>query len=387
MIVTTCGHRYAVNLDWVSYSVRLQEDAPELYCPDGYRLEILPGNNIYRNRWILRSTDGEKIATALWSPYSRVLDAKVATVQIANKWLYDYYGIDFAHGLVMEVWQCTFNAVSRLDFACDFCASDRQLGIIRKLASNAMYLAKKRAGSIFWHERRVGERKIRECHCLSWGSKVTEIKLKLYWKSRELGLIGGGDEIPEGDKPYIVDEWRKCGHDVLRVWRIEYSITGSGQLMWDDKPITLEDIKSGAWVVWMWGTLYQSRFDLRKNQGRRTDKHNLDECVSLFGWDVTRIDIRWRKYDPTDKTPDMETVTVLRRLLRQLEEPTIVASPVVWDSLANTVCTLVGNNHLIGYYQRLFGDIPINHLAALRSQLEVGDGIVYPEPTLSRMMD
>lgn len=389
MIVNTCNNRYAVNLDWVSYSVRLQEEEPELYCPIGCRLEILPGNNIYRNRWILYDDSGAKIATALWSPYSSVLDKSIATIQIANKWLYEYYGIDYAHGLVMEVWQCTFNAVSRLDIACDFSASDRQLGIIRKLASNAMYLAKKREGSIFWHERQVGGKKIRECHCLSWGAKASEIRLKIYWKSRELGLIGlPSDELlKNGEKPYIVDQWRKADMDVLRVWRIEWSIQGSGQLMWDGKPITLDDVKSGAWAVWMWGTLYNTRFDLRKNQGNRTSKHNNDKCVTLFKWDITAVDIKWRDYNTRERTPDADKVTILRRLMRQLEEPTIVACASVWDSLAGTICTMVEDGRLLGYYQRLFGDVPERHLSALRADLEVGEGIAFPNPSVKRMID
>lgn len=389
MIVNTCNHRYTVNLDWVSYSVRLQEEEPELFCPMGCRLEVLPGNNIYKNRWILYDDGGCKIATALWSPYSRVLDKQIATIQIANKWLYEYYGIDYAHGLVMEVWQCTFNAFSRLDFACDFCASDRQLGIIRKLSNNAMYLAKKREGSLFWHERKEGNRKLRECHCLSWGSKTSEIKLKMYWKSRELGLLGFPPEklTIGGEKPYIVEEWRKAEFDILRMWRIEYSIQGSGQLTWDGKPITMEDVKSGAWAVWVWGTLYTSRFDIRKNQGKRTEKHNDDEHVSLFKWDVVGVVIKWRQYDKKEHTPDTDKVTVLRRLLRQLEEPTIVSCESVWDSIANAICTLVYDGHLIGYYQSLFGDVPMRHLQALRNELEVGEGIAHPNPSIKRMID
>lgn len=338
---------YAVNVDWLQYSVILKSRTPELYCPDGYRLEILQGNNIFKNRWILYNSGGTKIATALWTPFSSVLDEFVATVQIANIWLYDPYGIEYAHRLVQDVWDCTFNSVGRFDVCCDFSATDRQMSIIRKLSSNAMYLGKKGEGSIFWHNRAVGDEKhvVREPHCLSWGSKHSEIKCKLYWKSRELGLVGqkndnGNSFIPECDKEYIVEEWRKCGFDVLRVWRLEFSMCSTGQMMFDGKLVTWRDLCSGEWHAKVFSALYNSRWDIRKNQGRRTKSHNKDEAVQLFVFEYDKLQMKWKE-PKEERLPDGEVISTLRKLLRELESPAVIGNQNVFGSMCEAIREIV----------------------------------------------
>lgn len=342
--------KYCVNLDWLQYSVVLKNREPELYCPDGYRLEILTGNNIYKHRWVLYNAGGTKLATALWHPYSSVLDSFVATVQIANIWLYDPYGVEYVHSLVQDVWDCTFNSVGRMDVCLDFCANDRQMSIVRKLSSNAMYMSGRGEGSIFWHNRCIadGNKIVREPHCFSWGSKNSDIKIKMYWKSREVGLIGEKDEagkdiLPDVEKEYIVDEWRKNGFDIKRVWRIEFSMCSTGQMMFDGRLVTFKNLCSGEWHVKVFSSLFNSRWKIRKNTGKRTKKHNYDPIVYLLDFQYDNIVMRYREHSK-DRLPDGEVITTLRRMLRDLESPAVIGNEYVFGAMCEAIRGIVVNN-------------------------------------------
>lgn len=381
--------KFCVNIDWLQYSVVLKSATPELICPDGYRLEILAGNNIYKHRWILYNQGGTKVATALWCPYSSVLDKFVATVQVANIWLYDYYGIEYAHALVDEIWECSFNSVGRIDICCDFCASDRQLGIIRKLASNAMYVAKKGEGSIFWHNNKVGElhKVVRQPHCLSWGGKTSEIKCKLYWKSREVGLIGIEDDngnkiVPEVDKQYIVDEWIRNGFDIKRVWRLEFSMKATGQMLFDGKCITFKELTDGMWFAKVFSRLYNTRFDIRKNQGHRTERHNRDEHVSLFHFEYDEIDMRWKDSNK-DRIPDGEVLTTLRRMLKELISPAVIGNSVVFDAMCDVIRGIVRYNGMGSWCDKKLDGGLEGYLSAVADT--VGTGIVEGDECMERL--
>lgn len=368
-----------VNVDWLSYSVRLADAMPELICPEGYRMEVLQGNNIYKNRFILRDCTGEKVVTCMWCPYSSVLDKNVATVQVANSWLYLPYGIEHCHDIMCQCWDCAYNGCSRVDICCDFVANDRRMRLIRKLQTGGVYIAKKREGSTFWHERLVGERKVRECHCFSWGSKKTEIKCKLYNKSREVGLVTKDGKIPETvEKQYIVDSWRKAGFDILRVWRLEFSLQGAGQLRWDGKVIDIADVGGDTWALYMYASLYQSRFDMRYNDGRRTVKHNDDRQIDfllLKEWTVEGCTINWQEYNHDEPTPDAESITTIRKLMLQLESPAATSNTAVFDAIANAVGVILQEGKFRAYFDRCFGKPFDVYMAEKRA--ETGEGIIH----------
>lgn len=365
MTINYSGRRMTCNVDWLSFSVMLRETNPEIICPEGYRMEILPGNNVFRNRMILRNDAGEKLLTCLWCPFSTVINKRIMTVQVANSRLYCSVGIKDACALLSECVEYSFNACSRIDICLDFVASDFQLGCIRKMATGAMYVEKKREGSQFWHENTIkkGEKeiKVRQPHCLSWGSKTSEIKVKLYWKSREQGILPqvdkkGNVRYPAAEKPYIVEEWRTNKMDVLRVWRLEFSLQSSGQLQWDDKVITLDDVASPYWFCRVFAGLLRTRFVVRKNEGKRTDKHNNDSIVKFLEVPFDRLLLKWQQYNKSEPlTPDGEVLKQIRHLLLQADNEVIRANAKYVESLYNmieTMCEVSGSRN---YVERLLG--------------------------------
>lgn len=379
------NHNFCVNLDWLSFSVRLVNPESELQCPDGYRLELLPGNNIYRQRFILWDAAGRKLITALWQPYSSTLDKLVAHVQFSNCTLYseERFGL---WDLLIQIWDCEFNSMSRIDICCDFDATDFQHGVIRRLGDGRCYVQGKREGSRFWHEESIpigpDEAKKRVVyHCLSWGSKASEIKVKLYWKSREQGII-----VPEGfpmvpDKPYIVEEWQQLGMNVRNVWRLEFSLSSSGQLSFDGHCLSLEEVLRPHWFCRVFCALLESRFVVRRDDGRRTTKHNNDRRVKFLELPFDKLRFRWKEPNPV-KYEDAANVTLLRKLLQQLESPVCAANSVVFESVAAAAESVVFGCHLEGWCQRRLGCSIVTYLAEKAAL--VGLGVVEVEPTPSR---
>lgn len=371
---------YIVNCDWLSFNVKLLEPEPEIECPDGYRLEILQGNNIFKNRLILRDFSGAKIITCLWCPFSKVIDKLTMTCQIANALLYSD-GILKAFELLQSVVQCEFNTCSRLDFCCDFEVTERHMAIIRKLTSGAMYVSGKREGSEFWHNTKFKNKDTKTSHCLSWGSKSSEIKVKLYFKAREQNLLQP-DGIP--DKPYIVAQWQSMDMDIQKVWRLEFSLSGAGLLRYKGRLITLEDVSSPQWYCGVFADLYKKRFEVRKNQGKRKGKHNDDAKIDFFPKELMRmlgeIELVWKETEK-NRLPDADVVTSLRKLLRLLEEPAATSSEDVFDSIAASVCTLVNVAHLELYCEKLLGMSVENYMNELRSEVGFGIHEMTPAPS------
>lgn len=382
MILRLGNYTLCVNCDWLQWSVRLIEEFPEMQCPAGFRLEILQGNNIYRNRAILYDSQGRKWLTMLWSPYSSVLDSRIMIVQAANWLLYCDTG-----GSIMDVLQsivdCEFNSMGRLDICCDFVMCPRIMEILKHLNSGHYYVQGKKAGSSWWHERKADGNAFfhKELHCQTWGSATSEIKWKIYYKSLEINALDG--EAHKCDKPWIFSEWEAAGLDVKNVWRIEVSLCGACCLRWDDKIISISDALSGAWLVNVFGNLLETRFIIRINQGRRDGHKNNDTKVSLFLIPWSSIHLAWVR--PRDVPAPSAAVVSVRRLMRCLDDASTMANPVVFNSIANSVCDIVEAEHLGEYFESRFGSDPVTYFTEMSQS--VGLGLVESIDTPSRMFD
>lgn len=351
MITEFQNYRYCVNCDWLQFSVRLRDgESPELVCPEGFRLEILPGTNIFRNRAILwRCSDGAKVITMLWGPYSRVIDKAIMSVQVANMILYSG-GVHWAFRLLQDVVDCEFNSMSRVDICCDFEVTKFEQMFIRRLWIGDYYVQRKSEGAVWWHAKdTTGGRNV---HCLNWGSCSSEIKVKLYNKSRELGL-----DVSRGtssEKPWISREWERAGFDVCRVWRLEFSMTGSGQLLWEGKRISLDDVASGDWLFRVFCSLYHSRFVCRVAGRGLVGHKNLDPRVSILV--LPKGDERFEWIDTADEpTASSEQIATLRRLVGTLEMPAVRANNTLWDSVATSILRVCESKGLRGYFGRVYG--------------------------------
>lgn len=371
---------YCVNLDWLQFSVHLKDPEPEILCPDGYRLEICQGNNIFQHRALVFDGRGGKMLTLLWKPFSKVLPANLMTCQVANEYLYmNTLGIKWAWEVLSQIVECTFNAVGRVDICCDWQANPRRTEFLRHLNSGHYYAQHKSEGACWWHER-GGHHK--ELHCLNWGSQKSEIKVKIYHKSREQGLLENPEAQPE--KPWIVEEWKLAGMDISQVWRTEFSLAGAGQLRYQGKPITLELLQDEQWLLSVFLDMYSHRFITRINQGKRKGHHNEDTRVYLLDLPDRPNILKWA--DPQNKQYELPaSITLLRSMMRQIDNPVIMSAKPTFTDYATTILNLIDNYQLHGYFVRTYEQDPEEYFQALWQN--IGGGIRHTTPSPARLSD
>ena len=373
------GHSYTCNCDWLQYSVILKQPDSPLQCPEGYRIEQYQGNNIFQNRALVYDIDGRKLMTLLWRPYSKILRADVMTCQISNELLYTH-GILAAQTLLEEICDCEFNAIGRLDICLDYEADDRRLRFLRHLNSNHYYVQHKSEGSTWWHTSQQDGYGKKQLHCLTWGSAHSEIKVKIYHKSREQGLVGG--DTPE--KPWIIDEWKTVGMDIHNVWRIEFSLCGAGQLRWQDKPISLTDVSTSGWLLGVFLDMYHNRFICRTNSGKRHGHHNDDKRVYLLDLPLLIKHLTWQETHGDDHEV-AAAITLLRSMMRQIDNPAIQCDRTLYANYTMTIRDLIRRGRLEGYFTRMVGEHPSVYFNELERQ--IGSGVVEKIANPAQLFD
>ena len=373
---------YCLNLDWLQFSVHLKEPEPEIMCPDGLRIELCQGNNIFEHRALVFDSRGAKYLTLLWKPYSKVLAQNLMTVQVSNEFLYfaGGLGLQWAWYDVQQIVDCTFNGVGRFDICLDWEASQSRLAFLSGLNNNSIYAERKSEGSTWWHEVSNTTQARRQLHCLSWGSPKSEIKVKIYNKSREQGLIGGDDAA----KPWIVEQWKQAGMNVREVWRLEFSFNGAGQLRYQGNPVTLENLRDETWLVNVFLDCYHHRFVTRKNEGKRQGHHNRDPRTYLLNLPYRPTQLKWA--DPVGKDYELPAqIQLLRSMMRQIDNPAIMSNRPTFTDYASTILNLIDNFNLHGYFLRTWQADPQDYFDDLWEN--VGQGIRKTTPSPARLMD
>lgn len=363
-------NRYCVNCDWLQYSVLTNQLEPEILCPEGYRVELCQGNNIFECRAIVYDSRGAKFLTLLWKPYSKVLQPNLMTVQVSNEFLYLPYGmgIQWSMEVVQQICECTFNGIGRLDVCIDFEGSEQRTRFLRHLNSNHYYVQHKSEGATWWHTTTVGDHKRRQLHCMNWGSQQSEIKVKVYNKSREQGLVGG--EEPE--KPWIVNDWRQAGMDVHNVWRLEFALTGAGQLRYKGERLLLSNVQDCQWLLDVACEMYWTKFVCRKNQGKRSGHHNNDDRVHLLRFPQRSAGLSWAA--PASRDGEVPAaITLLRSLMRQVDNPALMATHESFTDYASTILNLVRLHRLDAYFRRVWETDAESYMNELSTH--VGGGV------------
>lgn len=361
------GEPYAINCDWLQYSVMLMDLEPRISCPHGYRIDLCQGNNIFQNRALVYDGQGRKLLTLLWKPYSSVLNPLVMTVQVANEGLYSGE-IKRSLDLVKQIVFCTYNTIGRFDICCDFNMTNKRLGIVKNLNSGAVYVERKSEGSTFWHEVNKNGFKHKQLHCLSWGSKTTEIKVKLYNKTRELGI--GQTDSPE--KPWIIKEWDNAEIDKNQAWRLEFSLKSNGQLMWNNQNITLDEISNDYWLALTFCGLYENRFITRFNQGKKNGHHNNDKRIYLLDLPKDSEILYWQanQNHATESTP---AIKLLRTLMANITNEALVCDTTTFKSYRDTIEFCIHHNQLYNYFEHTFGKPANEYLNEIEQN--IGSGI------------
>lgn len=335
--------------DWMAVSILLDDELPHS-APPGHQWVVYDhGTPVWGHRACLFNEYGEKVLTLLAKPkQTAFLQARSGLVEVANEWLYHGGGV----GSVLDKlhWCCPFSVVglSRLDLCMDFCPSLAQSEVIKGLSTKKYYIAGKQNRSEFCsspNESWVPPVWRGWCpHQQSWGHKTTQVKWKLYYKSKELRDNGGG----WFDKPYIVDGWRHYGLDENNVWRLEVSMTDCNSLLWDGAPITYSRWAADEMAIF--ASMYCGRFVVRCNEGHK-DKTN-DRVVPFLPVDATRR-VRCKKYE-SDSTRSAR-LGLLRSLVKYGECEEVYMDTRASRALSEHVEQIVTNDNLERYFETMVG--------------------------------
>lgn len=346
-----------VNIDWLSFSLIMNLDKYEIVhgaefsTPIGYQLKEYTGTNMYKRRHILYTYDGEKVLTMLSQPHSKIIHPASLFVEVANKYLYSDIGKVLE--LLPLIHESRWQSLSRLDICGDFNPNNRQEFAIEKLASGEYYVTGKREGAQ-WHDyhRHEGstskvERLPRQ---LSWGSKYSDFKVKLYNKTLEIYQPTASGAL-WCSKPYIADMWRANGIDPKRAWRLEWSITSASQYERDGQRLDLTVIDPHKFTQLFWD-LTSTRFVPRINEGHAAKRY--DKIVDFLDIPDEQHQ-RIRHVDPSSSRHLTEHAATVRALVKELGREEVRLNPAIRSSLLATTTEIIKTAHLDSYILHALG--------------------------------
>lgn len=348
-------HTQLTNCDWLSFSVLMTlsqfelANEPILTTPDGYILKNYGGTNLYRRRAILYTIEGDKVLTLLYQPHSQIIDIHSLFVEVANRLLYT--GFDHILDLLFDVHPYTWQSLSRLDIATDFNPTQSQTTIIDMLQAGTAYVAGKREGSMF-HDYRQGGTVKRQARCISWGSKHSDVRFKLYNKTLELY-----DQDDKGrrwcNKPYIESQWRRHNLDINNVWRLEVSIMGAASYDWRGHRLDWSITEPQA-MAWLYYDLVAKRFVVRKNEGHTNKRYDtILDFLEIPDVEHCRI----AKREAADAHHHTDHAATMRNLMKELDKPETQCNRQITATLLSALETVIQSAHLQGYFLRATGKI------------------------------
>ena len=339
--------------DWYAVSVNMEHEPTS--APIGHQwVDYEGGTNVWKKRRVLLNERGDKVATFLYSPKSTTINKDAGLIEVANEWLYHGLGAVGVVNLMHKVCPFRVTGISRLDLCLDFVPTDNQYEIISGLSSGKYYVSGKRNRTQFcsisspnWMPQQY--QGIEIPHCQSWGHKTSDVKWKLYYKSKELrDAVGGG----WFSKPYIVDRWREVNFDENNVWRLEVSIKHCNKLMWNGNVIDESCLLADD--VFMLRDLYKQRFIIRKNEGHK-DKSN-DSQVLFLPLTGFRNRIRCKQYDELDEDErHVGRISLLRKLVNAMDVEEIRYDAVSRDAVIAHVRSIVKRDGLQRYFAAMVG--------------------------------
>lgn len=204
-----------------------------------------------------------------------------------------------------------------------------------------------------WHSYNCADKYVtRQPHQLAWGNKASQIKWKLYNKSKEIY-----DTTPTGrtwcNKPYIADYWKQNGfREDCDTWRLEVSIMGSGQLQWHGRRLAWDIVSNADTYTSLYYDLYETRMKMRLNQGHANKRY--DEVVEFLRTPDT-IPERIRKAEPGEERTRVTYASTLRALVKELDRPEIMATPAIHLPILDTLGHIVHISGLGGYFAAMMG--------------------------------
>lgn len=343
---------------------------PVLSCPQGLTMVEYPGTNMFKKRAILYDGNGDKVITLLWLPHSSIIDARNMLVEVANPLLYNNKYLHLPD-LLQSIHTNTWVSLSRLDLATDFQPTIVQSQVIDMLQQGSVYVQGKQDGTMWHHYNLAAKYVTREPHQLAWGHKSSQIKWKLYNKTKEIF-----ETTPTGrtwcNKPYIADMWRRNGFNPqLETWRVECSIMGSGQLQWHEKRLDWETINHPDTFTALFYDLYSTRMKMRLNEGHENKRYDHEvEFLQVPEQTTSRI----QRAIPSEEKSRVTFAATIRALVKELDRPEVRISAPIHQPLLSSLDTIVRAAQLDGYFSKVTG----KHLEEWIDAYKNGEDISSP---------
>lgn len=340
-----------LSLDWLALSLELTSPVRE--APAGHTWCKYTPTNVWGSRWCLYNEYGEKVFTLLFNPRSRgFMKEDRALLEVANEWLYHGLGVTGVLNLLSMCAGYRVTGVNRVDLAADFVPDAAQRDVILGLDTRRYRVQGKQNGSGFWSQAgakgNVADEWLGFCpHDMNWGHKTSDVKWKLYYKSKELRDAAGGRGY---EKPYIVDMWRECGMDIDRVWRLEVSLTNCNTF--DFMGDRLDYYRLMHSTCDIFNSLYTSRFVVRANEGH-ADKSN-DAIIPFLP--VGKLKGAFKVHREKVVATRNGATSLLRHLVADVQtEPVLLNEPIREATLA-TIETILDANGMHEYFLLMTGE-------------------------------
>lgn len=337
-----------LSCDWLALSLDLKTMVSG--CPKGHRWLYYSPTNVWGSRWCLYNDYGDKVFTLLFQPCSGIIRKTAALLEVANEWLYHGLGKATVLDLLGECVDYEITGISRLDLAVDFNPTRRQTHIIKGLSSDKYYVQGKRNGSGFWSTNRdefyPPQWRGTIPHCQSWGHKTSDVRWKLYYKTKELRDAAGGKGF---EKPYIVDMWREVGLDESNVWRLEVSVHNCNNFEFLGNRLSFDEYMHSGEDLFK--ALYDARFQIRRNQGHK-DRSNDTLCNLL---DIGSAHKAFRTVRRDTLAEHNGRLSLLRHLVSDVYTESVLVSDEAREAVIVAVQQIVNNDNLHRYFEQMTG--------------------------------
>lgn len=338
-----------INIDWlsISYSLDLKfYEKEDLYlkCPDSWTIEQFKGTNIYQHRICYYNKYGEKMLTCLYFPKSSIIQKQMALVEIANKCLYSHEWEYIVQNIQNIFHDGIITGISRLDLCCDFqkfidedFIERSAKNLLKKFESCQYAVLGKRDGAAFYsYERQENGKIITDVKQLSFGSKTSQIKWKIYNKTRE---IQENAKNNEDYKKHILENWALNKLDVTKcTYRLECSINQFASLCIGENSNNYGGIAQLSQnYEKIFRTLYSENFKVILNEG----KTNISRSRRINILNLLPTEWHISKRATISQIPVAEAKKVVSFQLKILQDMGEVArcesAKYLWDSVFSLV--------------------------------------------------
>ena len=315
-------------LDWFSFSIHA--DSSPTALPPQFEEEVLTGTTVFNKRAVYRYR-GAKVLTVLSKPKSSILAGDLCLVEVANRWLYDYANLEEILCTMFPTYRVS--NMSRIDICADFKVDETTMDTIKKLAAGDYYVSGKKLGVVFYEET-----KQRDPYCLNFGSVKSDVKWKLYNKSKEIGATS-----IHCSKPWIVAYWKNNGLPKGGIWRLEVSYHGEKFSDRHGNRIGTNDLYNGDLHRILFAEFYRYRFEVKERGHTRKVNDRVVQFLSIPEMSEPYISRPRAKiggrYDDSD-----EARLLLDRLVKSYTQSVTLSDAVKIDSvlLIKRLCSEYG---------------------------------------------